>query len=128
MMFKNARAMRFTPYGWFMLAVILFAGPTYVLTQPSVEADSSPPATVVNYYELPKSVTDARDACYRTAAEDRGIPTERNAYITWWNANEGTAAEVEWTAAFERCTDGNPMPGGKWNFAGMTLVKVEVWP
>lgn len=85
-------------------------------------------STEVRVYELPKDVQSARASCYETERETRGVPAERNAYLSWWRDNEGTATQLEWTAAFEACKTAHPMPGGKWNFAGMTLVKTEVIP
>lgn len=93
------------------------------------EADAATTApTVVNFYELPQEVTDARQACYEQEREARDIPADSDAYVAWWNTNKGTSVQREWTAAFEACKTAHPMPGGKWNFAGMTLVRTELWP
>lgn len=83
--------------------------------------------TEVRHYQLPGDVTAARQACYEQAAQRHGVPSG-DAYRAWWNVNEGTAAERAWTADFEACKTAHPMPGGKWNFAGMTLVYTEVIP
>lgn len=91
----------------------------------ALSADAAP--TTVYHYQLPKNVVDARQVCFEHVASVRHIPSG-DAYITWWNTHKGTAAQREWTAAFEQCKIDNPMPGGKWNWDGMTLVSTEVIP
>ena len=103
-----------------ILFLVMFSGA--VATQAAGDAP-----TTFYHYELPQSVQDARQACYEQAAEDRDIP-QGDQYIVWWNANKGTSAQHEWTVAFEACKDANPMPGGKWNWDGMTLVGIEELP
>lgn len=81
--------------------------------------------TLVRHYELPADVMQARQSCFENEAVSRSVPMSGDDYQIWWNANEGTSTEQEWTAAYNACITSNPMPGGKWNFAGMTLVRVE---
>lgn len=95
----------------------------------SSSAVASEPYTgpiTVRTYDFPQHEKDAAQACYDTEREARGIPSGRNAYITWWNANKGTQAQIEWSAAFKACQDANLWQKGKWNWSNMILVKEEV--
>lgn len=74
------------------------------------------------HYRLPASIQSARDACYRAEREARGIPGDRDAYIAWYDAHQGTKVWREWRAAFKRCQDRNEVPGGKWAWSQMVYV------
>jgi hypothetical protein len=105
-----------------LLAIVIIFAFSGSLTQTAAAT------TEVRFYELPTSVRDARQACYEQAARDNDIPDGQAAYEAWWAVNQGTPAEQRWTAQFEACKVVNPMPGGKWNWDGMTLVRTEIWP
>lgn len=92
----------------------------------SAETEPYTGPITVRTYAFPQSEQDAADACYDTEREARGIPEERNAYIAWWNANKGTEAQQDWSAAFKACQDQNLWKQGKWNWGSMLLVKEEV--
>jgi hypothetical protein len=110
----------------FVLFAVASAG---LLTISSSSSNPSPPRSAATgkhyYYVYPQWLQDKRNACFRTEREERGIPGERNAYIAWWNAHEGTAFRDDWSAAYDACKKNNPLPGGPWNWSAMVLVRVE---
>ena len=116
-MTKNSRT--------FLLALAFGAGVS-ILATPAAAAERAP--ITVNTYELPAEITAARADCYEAERDGRGIPAlGSDAYVTWWSTTDAGARNA-WTRAFDGCTAAHPMPGGTWNFAGMTLVKTEIHP
>jgi|SRR5882757_1729389 len=79
---------------------------------PAVAASS---ASTTTHYEYPSDVQAARKVCFRAEREARDIPGGDQEYIAWWNANEGTVAQLDWTAAFDACKDANEVAGAKWS-------------
>ncbi len=66
---------------------------------------ASAAAVGTRVYQYPADQLEASRACYRQEREALGIPGEMGAYVAWWNAHEGTAVRVAWSAAYEACQD-----------------------
>jgi len=108
------------------LAIVLIL--IFWATYPHTDASSDPytgPITV-RTYAFPVAELDASEACIQTERETRNIPGERNAYLSWWNANAGTVERAEWSAAYKSCQDQHLWTNGKWNWDSLVLVKEEV--
>jgi len=81
----------------------------------SVPAVAASAASTSNHYEYPVSVQQARKVCFQTEREARDIPSGDQEYIVWFEANRGTAAQLDWSAAYDACKDANEVAGAKWS-------------
>lgn len=100
-----------------LVFVLLFESPS------SAPADTRCPSTAsACHYDVPASVRSARDTCERTEANQRGIPTDRDLYVTWWYQHQGTEQLRSWGAAVRACTHNHTQPGGLWNWSGLTYL------
>lgn len=98
----------------------LTVGPTPSATAAPVVAVSAQAGD--RLYVFPSDERQAFDACVTAEREARGIPGNEAAYRMWWTANQGTAAEQDWSAAFDQCVNGTLWQRGKWNWDNMILV------
>lgn len=85
-------------------------GPAAVLDQVELKLHAAPLR-----YAYPADVQEARRACFRAEREARGIPGTDPAYSAWWAANEGTAAQLDWSAAYDACKSRHDISGAKWS-------------
>jgi hypothetical protein len=75
------------------------------------------------YFVYPVEIQEARKVCFRQEREVRGITGDKVSYVAWWNANVGTPAQLDWSAAYQACKDNHELPGGKWNWDAMIEVQ-----
>jgi hypothetical protein len=89
----------------------------------ATRADPRCPATASRcLYVAPAEVQAARIACYRNERQARGIPGDRDAYLTWWEANQRTQVQAEWIRAHRACTYRYTQEGGFWAWSGLVYV------
>lgn len=81
-----------------------------------------PTSATVCLYQLPADVQAAQSACFRAEREARGIPGDRAAYLAWFEANRGTAAQLDWSAAHRACRHRYTQSGGMWNWDALVYV------
>lgn len=88
--------------------------------QVTEQAVEQPDNTV--YWRWPDDERDAFIACFNAEREARNIPGDLASYRVWWAANEGTPAEIDWTAAHDACVAAHLWKHGRWNWDYMVRV------
>jgi hypothetical protein len=107
-------------------AVVAALLPGLLIGEPTAPADRELSITATTghrYFVYPVEIQEARKLCYRQEREARGIPGDMTVYVAWWDANVGTPAQLDWSAAYQACKDNHELPGGKWNWDAMIEVQ-----